>query len=111
MSSKSITQDPIGSLLLHNLPTLAASITSVAVGIVLLMDDAADYGQVDRLHHWQYGIPFLLGGLAGLGYAVANIIGSMAKTDALKKINANPQKKQRPYNMKAYAPELIASMK
>lgn len=63
-------------------PALAGSATALLTGIVLLADDAHDFAKLDTpdhpspLHHWIWGVLLLLGGAAGLGFALLNLLSS-----------------------------------
>jgi len=67
-------------------PALAASGAAFLAGIGLLLDDAHDFGKLDTpnhpspLHHWIWGILLMLGGAAGLG---ASLLDLLSKTPPL----------------------------
>jgi len=41
-------------------PLLLGGAVALATGAVLLFDDVGDFGEVDRPHHWQWGILLIL---------------------------------------------------
>jgi len=61
-----------------NLAGLAGSLMSLFAGVAFLLDDAQDFGKMgdDRgyPHHWLIGVLAMLGGLAGLGFSLLNLL-------------------------------------
>jgi hypothetical protein len=55
-------------------PVLAGALSALGLGAYLMLDDAKDFGRLDRLHHWQYGAALLLGGVAGVGFGVLDML-------------------------------------
>lgn len=59
---------------------LAASVGTIALGVALALDDAKDFGKLGDErdppvpHHWEYGILMLLGGIAGLGLSILDLL-------------------------------------
>ena len=71
---------PNGEEKVLNIVPLMASIGSIGVGTYLLIDDLKDFGffstkdHPSPLHHWQYGLILLLGGLISLPISILELI-------------------------------------
>lgn len=60
--------------------TLAPSLAAFLGGAGLLLDDAHDFGKLDSpdhpspLHHWMWGALLMIGGVAGLGVSLLELL-------------------------------------
>ena len=58
----------------ENWPLLAGGGACLVAGTVLLFDDVSDFGEVNRVHHYFWGILLIIGGVLILGFALARVI-------------------------------------
>lgn len=58
----------------ENWPILAGGGACLVAGAVLLFDDVSDFGKLDRVHHYFWGILLIIGGALILGLALARVI-------------------------------------
>jgi len=79
---------PNGEEKVLNVLPLMASIGSIGVGTYLLIDDLKDFGffstkdHPSPLHHWQYGLVLLLGGLLSLPISVLELIEGLESAES-----------------------------
>ena len=79
---------PNGEEKVLNVLPLMASIGSIGVGTYLLIDDLKDFGffstkdHPSPLHHWQYGLLLLLGGLLSLPISVLELIEGLESAES-----------------------------
>jgi hypothetical protein len=58
----------------ENLPFLLGGGVCLVSGVVLLFDDVLDFGKVNRLHHYHWGILLLIGGALLFAMGLARLI-------------------------------------
>jgi len=64
-----------------HIPLLLGGLTTFIGGVFMLFDDVKDFGRIERLHHWQYGVILVvLGALTtaiALTYIVTDLYGGV----------------------------------
>jgi len=65
---------------------LAGGLGAFLAGVALLWDDLEDLGEFDTedhpspLHHWQYSLPLMAGGIAAMGAGLIHIMSRISST-------------------------------
>ena len=57
-----------------HLPLLIGGISTLIGGIFMLFDDVKDFGRIERLHHWQYGVILVVLGAITIAIALTYIV-------------------------------------
>lgn len=87
-SVDSSTEDPVAGLIKTfsgTSPTLVPSLAAFAGGIGMILDDYKDFAKFDSLdhpspfHHWLWGALLMIGGVAGLGVSLLNLLATNPK--------------------------------
>jgi len=96
--------DELLKALVKRSPALAGSAVALAAGIGLLVDDAHDFGKLGEepdhpspFHHWLWGVLLMLGGVAGLGFALLDLLGSTPPQTPIERLPPSIRKRALPF--------------
>jgi len=71
--------DWLAKLVQNPLTGILGGASAFVSGITMLLDDASDFPELDRLHHWLPGILLLLSGAAGMGWGILSLLATQLK--------------------------------
>ena len=113
--SEEVVEDPAANLMKligEMSPSVGASLAAFFGGAGLLLDDAHDFAKFDTpdhpnpLHHWLWGVLLMLGGVAGLGVSILNLLAS--NPEAARQLRERIEEAR--YAKKALPPDVLEKL-